>query len=77
MPELSETTEEALINCLRKRFTVLSSAQKPAYPIDMLRSLRSIRLASHLVRRINQRFPNFQGFCRTTPIVSQCPPVLP
>ena len=51
-------SQEALINCLRKRSAALGGAQKLVYPIDMSRFLRSIRLASHLVQRINQYFPN-------------------
>ena len=45
-----------LINCLHKRSAALGDAQKLAYLHDMSHFLRFIRLASHLTRRINQRF---------------------
>lgn len=43
---------------LRKRFATLGGAQKLVHLYDMSHFLRSIRLASHLARQINQCFPS-------------------
>ena len=47
---------ETLINCLHERIASLHGTRFLAYRIDMSRLLRSVRLALHHVRRINQHF---------------------
>ena len=51
--------KEALINWLHERIASLRGTHSLAYQIDMSRLLRSVRLALHHVRWINQRFPKF------------------
>lgn len=52
---------KALIHCLHNRFAALGGAQKLAYPIDISRFLCSVRLVSHLVRRMTHHLPNQQA----------------
>ena len=53
--------KEALINWLLERISSLRGTRSLAYLVDMSWLLRSVRLALHLVRRINQRFPKGIG----------------
>jgi len=47
---------ETLINCPCGRIAALRGARNLDYPIDMSRFLRSVRLALHPARIINQGF---------------------
>jgi hypothetical protein len=62
--------KEMLINWLYEQITSLHGTRSLAYLVDMLRLLRSVRLVLHLVRRINQHFPNGRRLQRPGRLVS-------
>ena len=53
---------ETLINCLQERIAALGGARKLTYLLDISRILRSVRLALHLSRLINQSFLRIVGW---------------